>query len=297
MNNKIRQGFEDMAPDIFAQIKAAPYEIIQSEEELFSELIPKKVVKPKKKMWYSVTSLAAAAAIMLCIMSGTVGHVDAAVGEIYLDADASIILEVDENNQIIDIKAGNEDAEGIVDEMVKNTNFPANIGDVVDKAITGLNENGHESKDILVSYCYDDKKVDAVENEVASSADECTVQSFQKDEQAVKDAQKRKISMALRHFEKSAGRDVILTAEKKEEIATKVVAQKTNVEATTGATPAVKKVTKRRWRTSESEVQEEPQVTEEQVVENPNKDIVNKIKERQQKFSSKERYETDATEE
>lgn len=295
MNNKIRQGFEDMAPDIFAQIKASPYEMIHSEEELFSELMPKQVVKPKakKRFWYSATSLAAAAAIMLCLMTGTVGHVDAAVGEIYLDADASIILEVDENNQVIGVKAGNEDAEGIVKEMQKDANFPANIGDMVGVAITELNKEGHKTEDILVSYCYEEKKVEAVEEAVATSAEECTVQSFQKDEEAIKEAQGRKMSAALRHFERSAGKDVIFTASKEEKTSANKeetnASANTNVAATTSATPVVKKQVKRHWRTTEPEVSTEP-VEEESDVINP--EALKKLQERQQKYRPNSKIET-----
>ncbi len=198
LENRIMDALDQITPDIFEEIREKDYQRIETEKELFCA---EKTARRKRKTW--MAAAAVAAAVMLCIFGGSNLMSDPYIGQIYIDVNPGMVLEISSDEQVADINAVNEDAEVIVENVSEKMDFPASVSDTIAVVVGELDAAGYLKKskgEVLVTYAYVDQKSVRIENELKKAA-KCQMkdntwiyQSFEKDEELEKKASEKKMT-------------------------------------------------------------------------------------------------------
>lgn len=156
--------YESMAPDFVDKICSEPRKPIKSEAELFGDNEP--LFKEKKKakiVWAGFATLAAACMIAFIItIIPTQSKMDKTVAfYVTIDVNPSISIDVNEAGEVVNVRADNKDAQKIVNEVYDNAQNGEHYGELVNKVIGKLCDNGYLTKKktaMLVSVVSKDEK-------------------------------------------------------------------------------------------------------------------------------------------
>ncbi len=201
---KLKNGFDVLAPDLFDKICAQETPVVTSEEELFGELNEK---DPKTHTHFVfkaalASGLAAAVCIVLFfrLITGGTGLVE---NQIIIDVNPSIQIVLDGENKVIKVEASNKDAERIVSKLEETDS----IGELLPAIIRVLQEQkflSEDSTEMLITYVYQEENkipkrqvTEVIDQYAKEKKLELTViqQQVQPDSDLVREAEKSGVSV------------------------------------------------------------------------------------------------------
>lgn len=157
---KIKSGFDSVAPDLFKEIQKKEYKKIESEEELFGELnLPKTKGEQSGKIipFYPKAVLGSVAAVILCCLVWMqLFAPKAQATRVMIDLDSSMQFVVTEKEQKVEVAALNEDSEKIAESISKNETLEETVYEIMEC----LNQNEHFKESdtgMLISYINQEK--------------------------------------------------------------------------------------------------------------------------------------------
>ena len=161
MRKHIVDGFDRIAPDVFEEIKSS---IEGQQAEAADELRTMPQVKSADKVRGSArfaVRKAVAAACALIVAAGGAGVYlntapDSYAAEIYIDANPSLVMEVNEDNQVTKIRAASDNQQTFARELTSTAVYPISVESAVSMAIDELSSEGYISDDrmdLVITYC------------------------------------------------------------------------------------------------------------------------------------------------
>ena len=147
INERIKSIVDDAPIDLLNQIKEKPVARMMRHDEITSQKKPKTLVE-------KLIPLAAAA--ILLVMFGTWQHQYlAADTEIYMDINPSIEIVTNRKSQVIDIKAGNDEGEDLIEDLsYKGKDYLEVTGELLDELI--LSGYLGEARELLLLSVYNE---------------------------------------------------------------------------------------------------------------------------------------------
>ena len=188
LNEQITQGFSELTPDLWADIKSALPEAPAKE----SVPITRTRSYSKKRL---IPVITAAAAIVLLVFSFViVNGMDRVVSELFIDVNPSVCVSLNKAGKVVKVEGVNTDGVSVVEAVSAEYGKTKDLNETVERIVAEIDKEGYFSDgtaDVLVTLCYSGKENEetlslagsAVEK-YAESHDlnaELTVKSFVKD--------------------------------------------------------------------------------------------------------------------
>ena len=315
----MRKNFEDnfiknleaSAPDLLKQIQAKPVLLVNSEEELFSEINrienknpeteDKKVININFKWMGVVATVAAVLVCTILLLPKNTAEVQIA-GNIIIDCNPSVNMEITNDLKVNSYYAVNDDGA----EILKNIDLEDDIDSAVNQVISALKTEGYlntTADDVLISYCYkvDGKKFNEIKQMIEDTvADDVNIiyQSFKEDRAVSKNAEENNVSVGKYVY--------IQTIEEvdKEEIYHKPINEITKMDdeeqtsvATENTTVATEKATDKVVESSSVNNKDKSDKTNNKTVENKGQSAENKDKTTGNEISQEKKEENNAEKE
>lgn len=196
----LSQSLNSLAPDMRDKIMQAEPVRIETEEELLG--------RPKTMRKRTAPAFAAAAAVLLvCIVSGYLFDMNRVTDEIYLDVNPSISIALCKDGHISHVTGVNEDGQRVVGSIADELKEASNPAAVVSAVMREIKEEGYfqdDEADMLVSLEYNDKSKEGLLDPIADAVQEYAesaemesvliMQSFKRDDAVGKEAKNRNLS-------------------------------------------------------------------------------------------------------
>lgn len=153
---KIEEGLGDMVTIDMESMLNKDIVRFSSEEELFGMTAAKP--KPKRRWMQSFAGIAVAASLVIGCF-GVFGGAEIQ-GQLIVDVNPSVALDIGKDYTVVNVEALNDDGEAIVDAMEQKKGA---VGEVLTELSDVLDSRGYIDDDdsgILISYCNRDTKTD-----------------------------------------------------------------------------------------------------------------------------------------
>lgn len=232
MRKHIVDGFDRIAPDVFEEIKSS-IEGQQAEgaDEVRTMPQVKSAGKGKDKVRrgarFTVRKAVAAACALIVAAGGAGVYLNTApdsyAAEIYIDANPSLVMEVNEDNQVTKIRAASDNQQTFARELTSTAVYPISVESAVSMAIDELSSEGYISDDrmdLVISYCYRAAGNDEVKEEIERAArqsmarDSYIIQEFRDTDELEEKAHDNNISPGKCYYIESLAQNHDLTVEK-----------------------------------------------------------------------------------
>lgn len=228
MRKHIVDGFDRIAPDVFEEIKLS-IEGQQAEAGDEMRTVPqiKSAGKGRGGARFTVRKAVAAACALIIAAGGAGVYLNTAsasyAAEIYIDANPSLVMEVNEANQVTKIRAASSKQQTFAQELTSTAAYPISVESAVSMAIDELSSEGYISDDrmdLVISYCYKETESDEVKEEIERAAsqsmdsDSYIVQEFRDTDELEKKAHDNNITPGKCYYIESLAQNHNLTVEK-----------------------------------------------------------------------------------
>lgn len=234
MNNKMKKhiadGFDQIAVNVFADVMKN-IEIEQSSGQITSGIEHERVTRGEERKRIKTgypkrRRIVATACAILMVVCGTGVYFNTALksyaAEIYIDANPSLVMEVNKDRQVTKIKAGNDSAKDFARNIRRSVTYPISVESAVNIAIDGLESEGYisgEEMDTVISYCYKGEPDGDVINEIDSAASQSlkegsyVLQDFKDDKKLERTAHDNGITPGKCYYIESLAKDHEMTVE------------------------------------------------------------------------------------
>ncbi len=133
---KIKSGFDSVAPDLFQEIRQREYKKIESEEELFGELELQEVQNEQKKnvlAFHPTIAMGSIAAVILCFLMCTqLLAPRAQATKIMIDVNSGMQFMVTEKEQVTEVTALNADSKKITEAVSGNQSLEEAVYEILE---------------------------------------------------------------------------------------------------------------------------------------------------------------------